>query len=35
MQTQKKGRIVGEEEHTSTKLANGMGAVMNEGGLEG
>jgi hypothetical protein len=31
----KKKRIVGEEEHTSTELANGMGGVMNEGGLEG
>jgi hypothetical protein len=25
----------GEEEHPSTKLADGMGGVMNEGGLEG
>ncbi len=31
----KKERIVGEEEQTSTKLANGMGGVMNERGLEG
>jgi len=31
----KKGRIVWEEAHTSTKWANGMGGVMNEGGLEG
>jgi hypothetical protein len=31
----KKTNIVGEEEQTSTKLANGMGVVMNERGLEG
>jgi hypothetical protein len=35
MQTRKKTRIVEEEEQASTKLANGMGGVMNERGLEG
>jgi len=35
MQTQKKTRIARKEEQASTKLANGMGGVMNEGGLEG
>jgi len=31
----KKKRITGEEEEASIILANGMGGVMNEGGLEG
>jgi hypothetical protein len=35
MQTRKKTRIIREEEEASTKLANGMGGVMNERGLEG
>jgi hypothetical protein len=35
MQTWKKTKVVGEEEHASTKMANGMGGVMSEGGLEG
>ncbi len=35
MQTWKKTRIAGEKEQTSTKLVDGMGNVMNEGGLEG
>jgi hypothetical protein len=35
MQTQKQERIAREEEQASTKLADGMGSVMNEGGLEG
>ncbi len=35
MQTWKKTRTIGEEEHASTKLPNGIGGVMNEGGLEG
>jgi hypothetical protein len=30
-----KTRIIGKEEHVSTKLVNGMRGVMNEGGLEG
>jgi hypothetical protein len=32
---EKKTKIVGEEEQTSTKLADGIGGVMSEGGLEG
>jgi hypothetical protein len=35
MQTQKKTRIARKEEQASTKLANGMGGVMSERGLEG
>jgi hypothetical protein len=35
MQTQKKTRITRKEEQASTKLGDGMGGVMNEGGLEG
>jgi hypothetical protein len=34
MKTRKKTRIVGEEEQASTKLADGMGGVMSERGLE-
>jgi hypothetical protein len=30
-----KKRIVGKEEQDSTKLVDGMGGVINEGGLEG
>jgi hypothetical protein len=35
MQTRKKTRTTKEEEQTSIKLGDGMGGVMNEGGLEG
>ncbi len=35
MQIWKKKRTTKEEEWASTKLANGMGVVMNEKGLEG
>jgi hypothetical protein len=35
MQTQKEARTTKEKEQASTKLANGMGGVTSEGGLEG
>jgi hypothetical protein len=35
MQIPKKTRITKEEEQNSTKLADGIRGVMNEGGLEG
>jgi hypothetical protein len=35
MQTWKKTRIATEKEQASIKLADGVGRVMNEGGLEG
>ncbi len=31
----KKTRTIGVEEHVVTKLANGIGGVMSEGGFEG
>jgi hypothetical protein len=35
MQTRKKTRIAREKEQASIKLADGVGRVMNERGLEG
>jgi hypothetical protein len=35
MQSRKKARTTREKEQASTKLANGMGGVTNEEGLEG
>jgi hypothetical protein len=35
MQTPKKTRTIGKEENVSTKLVDGMGGVMSEGGSEG
>jgi hypothetical protein len=34
MKIWKKTKIVGEEEHASTKLADGTRGVMSEGGLK-
>jgi len=35
MQTRKEAMTIKEKDQASTKLVNGMGGVMNEGGLEG
>jgi hypothetical protein len=35
MQPQQRTRTVKKEDHASTKLVDGMGSVMSEGGLEG